>query len=320
MRPFIFCMTIFLIILSNNAVVSGDSTSDKGDATLSRKTKTEQHQAGETWTEPSTGIAFVWVPGGCFQMGTPEGGTFNTAGKKEVGLFDGNVFVSILKVASALLPVGCTSMKTSAPADFNKYTMDERPVHKVCLDGFWVGKYEITQGQWLKVMGNNPSLFKSGDDHPIEMVSWDDSVKFLNKLKDKTGMVFSLPTEAQWEYAARSAGKDETFCAESSVDKVAWYYGNSGQKTHAVGTKSPNALGIYDMRGNVREWCKDEYATDAYKEAHPENPSSTLKKGSHVLRGGSWYLNSCDVRCTNRGWDWAPQANSDVGFRLVRNN
>jgi len=283
------------------------------------KAGSSHNQAGDLWIEPSTGMEFVWVPGGCFQMGTPEGGTFSYAHNKELSFADDNVFITILKGAVAFLPVGCSSaMRTSVPQDFNLYTKDERPVHKVCLDGYWVGKYEVTQGQWMKVMGNNPSYFKLGDDYPVEQVSWDDIMEFIKKINNGSSMTFSLPTEAQWEYAARSGGQNETFSGSNNVDEVAWYYESSGGKTHQVGTKATNGLGIFDMSGNVREWCMDRYDRDAYSKHTLQNPKFESKDESRVVRGGSWFMNPCDLRCASRGWDWASHPNTDVGFRLVR--
>lgn len=325
MRQLLFCMTImfFIILSSYTAVVRGD-TPEKDDAVNYGKASSEQHQAGEVWIEPWTGMEFVWVPGGCFQMGTPEGGSFTTVGVQEAEALDGNFFVSILKMASVFFPAGCTSMGTSIPADFDQYTMDERPAHKVCLNGFWIGKHEVTQGQWGKVLGNNPSYFKSGNDYPVEQVSWDDIFQFIDSLNNKTDVVFSLPTEAQWEYAARSGGKNEIYSGSNNASEVAWYFENSENKTHKVGTKLANGFGIHDMSGNLREWCRDMYAKDAYSNHSLHNPmyvsEHKKRKFSRAIRGGSYYLNSCDVRCASRTWSWRDHNEVDVGFRLIRIN
>ena len=231
MRPLLFCMTfmLFITLSSYTAVVRG-GTLEKDDAVNCGKTNSEQHQVGDVWIEPRTGMEFVWVPGGCFQMGTPEGGSFNTVGVQDGEALDGNFFVTMLKMVSVVFPAGCSSMKTNIPADFDQYTMDERPVHKVCLNGFWIGKHEVTQGQWIKVLGNNPSYFKSGDDYPVEQVSWDDIFQFIGSLNNRTDVVFSLPTEAQWEYAARSGGKNEIYSGSNNAGAVAWYFENSENK------------------------------------------------------------------------------------------
>jgi formylglycine-generating enzyme required for sulfatase activity len=126
------------------------------------------------------------------------------------------------------------------------------------VDGFWIGKYEVTQIEWQRVMGNNLSDFK-GDRNPVEEVSWNDAQEFIKRLNAKGNGMFRLPTEAEWEYAARSGGKDEKYAGGDGVERVAWYRSNSRGKTHPVGTKAPNCLGLYDMSGNVWEWCQDWY-------------------------------------------------------------
>ncbi len=314
-------LTIICLLTVSGPTIcfSGEKNPGVVDSIMYDKAESAINQAGDIWTEPLTGMEFIWVPGGCFQMGTPEGGTFSNAAGIKSRLLDDTVFVSILKAVAAIFPVGCVSTnRTSVPKDFNKYTENERPAHKVCLDGFWAGKYEVTQGQWIKIMGSNPSYFKSGDNYPVEQISWNDIIEFLKKINDISGMTFSLPTEAQWEYAARSGGKNETFSGSNNVDRVAWYYSNSGGKTHQVGTKAANGLGIFDMSGNLREWCGDQYHCDAYSKHSINNPIYEFEQESRVIRGGSWYLNPCDVRCASRGWDWAPHPNTDVGFRIVR--
>ena len=155
------------------------------------------------------------------------------------------------------------------------------------VGGFWIGKYTVTQGQWQKVMGNNPSGFKKGDNYPVETVSWDDAKEFIRKLNGKSGYTFRLPTEAEWEYAARSGGKAEKYAGGNDIDAVAWYVANSGRSTHPVGTKAPNGLGIYDMSGNVWQWCEDKYDAEAYKKHQRNNPISSSGGSLKVLRGGS---------------------------------
>ena len=311
----------FFTVLSHATCFGGAQGPGMVGSTMDAKAGSSHNQAGDVWTEPSTGMEFVWVPGGCFQMGTLEGGSFSYAipQNKELSLADENVFITILKGVVAFLPVACNSaMRTSVPQDFNLYTKDERPVHKVCLDGYWMGKYEVTQGQWTKVMGENPAYFKLGDDYPVEQVTWNDIMEFIKKMNAGSSMTFSLPTEAQWEYAARSGGKNDIYSGGNDVDAVAWYFESSGEKPHQVGTKAANGLGIFDMSGNVREWCMDRYDRDAYSKHTTHNPIFESKDESRVVRGGSWFMNPCDLRCASRGWDWAAHPNTDVGFRLVR--
>ena len=151
---------------------------------------------------------------------------------------------NMVYVEGGTFTMGCTSEQS----DCNSY---ERPTHRVTLDGFWIGKYEVTQAQWEAVMGSNPSSFKDcGGNCPVETVSWNDVQEFLKKLNQMTGKNYRLPTEAQWEYAARGGSKSKgyKYSGSNSMDSVAWYDGNYSFETHAVGQKSPNELGIYDMR------------------------------------------------------------------------
>jgi formylglycine-generating enzyme required for sulfatase activity len=199
---------------------------------------------------------------------------------------------------------------------------NESPEHEVTVSGFWIGKYTITQGQWQKVMGSNPSHFQKGDNYPVEMVSWDNAKEFIQKLNGKNGSKFRLPTEAEWEYAARSGGKAEKYAGGSDIDAVAWYGANSGRSTHPVGTKAPNGLGIYDMSGNVWQWCEDIYDDNAYVKHQHNNPVSTSGGSLRVLRGGSWFRDATWARCTFRGYfdPTSTKMGFGLGFRLVRTN
>jgi formylglycine-generating enzyme required for sulfatase activity len=154
---------------------------------------------------------------------------------------------------------------------------DERPVHEVCVDHFSIGKYEVTRAEWQAVMGNNPSNF-IGDRRPVVNVSWDDAQAFIRKLNRQTGKRYRLPTEAEWEYAARSGGKKEKWAGTSDpsqLDSYAWSKENSWLKVHVVGMKRPNGLGIYDMSGNVWEWVQDRYGDVWYEESPKDNPPGT---------------------------------------------
>ncbi len=195
---------------------------------------------------------------------------------------------------------------------------DEKPTHRVTLDDFYMGKYEVTQAQWQSVMGNNPSNFK-GSNLPVENVSWDDIQVFLKKLKQKTGKEYRLPTEAQWEYAARGGNKSKgyTYAGSNNLNEVAWYDDNSGSKTHAVGQKKPNELGIYDMSGNVWEWCRDWYADDYYSKSPSSNPENTTTATYRVLRGGSWNFNARSCRSAYRSRNTPSNRYNNNGFRLV---
>ncbi len=236
------------------------------------RTSPPENFSRESWT----GMEFVWVPEGCFEMGCGE--------------WDGN----------------CRS--------------DEKPVHTVVVDGFWMGKYEVTQKQWETVMGSNPSKFKKGGDYPVEQVSWEEAMEFVRRLNQRTGMVFNLPAEAQWEFACRSGGKPEKYAGGGDVDGVAWYSSNSSGSTREVGGKSPNGLGLFDMSGNVWEWCLDEYDSEAYKKHSTVNPviGTVSGAGSRAVRGGSWGHGASAMRCSYRN-DVSPGYRSvNLGFRLAR--
>jgi formylglycine-generating enzyme required for sulfatase activity len=186
--------------------------------------------------------------------------------------------------------------------------LDNEVQHQVTVSSFRIGKYEITQGQWKAVMGSNPSSFKKGDNYPVENVSWNDIQTFLQKLNAATGKRYRLPTEAEWEYAARGGSRSSgyIYSGSNSVGNVAWYRDNSSSSTHPVGQKSPNELGIYDMSGNVWEWCSDWYGSyPTSAQANPKGPSSGSDR---VLRGGGW----CDDAWLCRS---AGRNDFDPGFR-----
>jgi len=258
----------------------------------------------------STGIVMVRVPGGSFQMGNPD-------------------------------------------------TSDERPVHTVTLTGFYMGKYPVTQAQYQSVMGSNPSYFSSDpasgevqENRPVECVSWYDAIEFCNALSIKEGLSpyytidevnkdpnntngwddmkwtvtcnsmangYRLPTEAQWEYAAKGGNGtpgNYTYAGSNTVGDVAWYYNNSNNMTHEVGKKQPNGLGIYDMSGNVWEWCWDWYK--GYSSGAQTDPQGAASGDYRVLRGGSWNSNASRARSVYR-IDYSPSSRYyNLGFRLVR--
>ncbi|MGM9799627.1 MAG: SUMF1/EgtB/PvdO family nonheme iron enzyme [Muribaculaceae bacterium] len=191
---------------------------------------------------------------------------------------------------------------------------DEILTHSVTLSGYYIGKYEVTQAQWKAIMGKNRSYFR-GDNLPVEKVSWDDCQEFIRKLNQLTGEKFSLPTEAQWEYAARGGKSGGTkYSGSKNIGNVAWYKDNSGEKTHPVGTKSPNDLGIYDMSGNVNEWCQDWYGKySAYSQTNPTGPGSGSDR---VYRGGCWNFSASGCRVSYRIYNTPDYRSSDLGFRL----
>ena len=207
--------------------------------------------------------------------------------------------------------MGCTSEQGS------DCESDEKPAHRVTVSDFYIGKYEVTQKEWQEVMGGNPSNFKNCEDCPVESVSWDDVQEFLAKLNAKTGKTYRLPTEAEWEYAARggSQRRGYKYAGSNRLDEVAWYDGNSGDKTHPVGQKKANELGLYDISGNVWEWCSDWY--DDYPSTAQTNPKGPSTGSDRVLRGGSWYFYAEICRSAHRG-NYGPDFRGNlVGFRLV---
>ncbi|MGN1172699.1 MAG: formylglycine-generating enzyme family protein [Muribaculaceae bacterium] len=211
------------------------------------------------------------------------------------------------------VPGGTFTMGATAEQGDDAYDR-EKPAHSVTLSGYYIGKYEVTQAQWKSIMGKNPSWFK-GDNLPVEWVSWNDCQEFIRKLNQLTGKKFSLPTEAQWEYAARGGKSGGTkYSGSNNIGNVAWYYGNSGSKTHPVGEKSPNDLGLYDMSGNVSEWCQD-WAGD-YSSYSQTNPTGHGSGSGRVFRGGSLgsYARAC--RVSNRSSSAPDRRFLNFGFRL----
>jgi len=202
----------------------------------------------------------------------------------------------------------------------NEGESDEQPVHSVSLRDFYIGKTEVTQKLWLIVMGNNPSGVKDCDNCPVENVSWNDVQDFIQKLNQKTGKTYRLPTEAEWEYAARGGNKSGgyTYSGSNAIGDVAWYRENSGAKIYAVGQKQPNELGIFDMTGNIEEWCSDWYGSEYYANCPASNPKGPSSGVRRVVRGGHWSSFASDCRSADR-YSSTPdyRYNSYFGFRLV---
>jgi formylglycine-generating enzyme required for sulfatase activity len=173
---------------------------------------------------------------------------------------------------------------------FGSEDPDERPVHAVTVHSFCLAKFPVTQSQWQAVMGTNPSGHP-GPDRPVDSVSWEDCQKFLARLCEKSGMPFRLPTEAEWEYAARSCGRPEKWAGTNRDDEVgafAWFVGNSRGTSQPVGLKRPNRLGLHDMSGNVWEWCQDGYGETYYAHSPQQDPVEAEPRARRVTRGGSW--------------------------------
>jgi len=239
--------------------------------------------SGPLFKDTTTGMEFVFVKGGCYMMGdfSGDGTDWHGAGES-----------------------------------------NERPVHEVCVDDFYIGKYEVTGGQWKQLMGSNPSRdsgCKEGDDScPVEFIKWSDIQDFIGRLNKKSdGSKYRLPTEAEWEYAARSGGKKDRYSGGNDIVSVGWYGANAGDKTHPVGTKLPNALGIYDMSGNVWETTSDWYSSDYYAKSPRNNPAGPDSGDRRVIRGGCATGSFLNLRTTRRGAQEPDQPNAD-GFRLLK--
>ena len=231
--------------------------------------------------------------------------------------FFGNQTITVKGVSFDMVYVEGGSFDMGATYEQVDNALDnEKPVHRVTLSGYYIGMYEVTQELWEAVMGSNPS-YHAASQYPVESVSWNDCKEFVSRLSSLTGRTFRLPTEAEWEYAARGGNQSRhyKYSGSDNIGNVAWHAGNSGSSTHAVGTKSPNELGIYDMSGNVWEWCSDWYGDySAGAQTNPQGPSSGSRR---VLRGGSCYNSARYCRVSSRGNPIPEAFNSNYGLRLV---
>jgi len=245
---------------------------------LPGKSVTSASSSGDTFTDPTTGMEFVWVEGGCFQMGSPSSERCRNS--------------------------------------------DEGPVHEVCVDGFWMGKCEVTNAEYRRYKsGHNSGSFEgismNGSNQPVVEVSWKDAVAFAEWLSRKDGRNFRLPTEAEWEYACRCGGRNEKYSGGNDVYQVAWVMSNSGSMTHAAGGKPANSFGLYDMSGNVWEWCADWYDENYYKSSPKQNPQGASSGAGRVIRGGSCGDDSSKARTASRTFGNPSGHMITLGFRLA---
>ena len=233
----------------------------------------------------------------------PSEQTFNVNG----------VEFKMIKVKGGTFRMGATSEQGSDAFGFAE------PVHSVALSGYYIGETEVTQELWEAVMGSNPSFFTGNNQRPVESVSWNDCQEFIKELNRLTGKKFRLPTEAEWEYAARGGkySKDYVYkySGSNDADEVAWYYDNSGDETHPVKTKKANKLGLYDMSGNVWEWCNDWYGS--YQSNSRTNPTGPSEGEYRVLRGGSWDFFVGFVRVSVSSICTPDHRNYNFGLRLA---
>jgi formylglycine-generating enzyme required for sulfatase activity len=250
--------------LSGDAMATGMSREE-----MMATYRANEPAAGALWTEPGTGMEFVWAPSGCFQMGG-----------------DG-----------------------SDPR--------EQPVHEVCVRGFWMGRYEVTQGQYQKITKKLPGHF-SGADKPVANVSWNDANDFAQQMSHSTGAQIRLPSEAEWEYACRAGGAHEIYCGPGGDPaRLAWYDGNSGNEAHAVGQRVPNNWGLYDMSGNLWEWTQDCW-NDSYATGTADGSAREFGNcGKRVIRGGSWGFSQGYLHAAKRVSSDAGARGIDTGFRVT---
>ena len=287
--PLAIGMMWFLSVALLTAL-AGDGFAQRGVGVKGSQAAIRRDTGSRTWREPITGMEFVKVPGGSFEMG--------------------------------------------CHANAGKCDSNERPTRTVRLDDFWMGKYEVTQGQWKRIMGSNPSRFKKGNNYPVEKVSWNDVQEFIRRLNRKSSAKFRLPSEAQWEYSCRAGGRGIRYAwgnqdvgsggAKANVadrnTNFSWSkkgIDDGHANTAPVGSYQANSLGLHDMSGNLWEWTADEYTKD-YRNAGTNNPIYQGSGGLRVVRGGGWGSESRYLRCSSRDRS-APSVRRDfLGFRLRR--
>ena len=288
-----------ITLMKETAVVGGaGSTAERQQTSTSQSTT--QNQKSSVSTSPSSNSS-----------GYSSNSSSLASGSNTITIpVKNGISIEMVKVEAGTFMMGAT-FEMENPND------NEKPVHQVTLtNDYYIGKYEVTQALWQAVMGSNPSNFK-GDNLPVERVSWNDCQEFISKLNNLTGRKFRLPTEAEWEYAARGGKKSRgyQYSGSSNISDVAWYDGNSGSKTHPVGTKQANELGIYDMAGNVWEWCLD--MKGSYNSSSQTNPTGAGSGSFRVSRGGSWFYNARCCRSSCRFIDTPDNRSSFLGLRLA---
>ena len=240
-----------------------------------------------------------------------------SSGQKEIAVDLG----SGVRLELVLIPAGEFLM--GSPESDKDAAPNEKPQHRVRITKpFYLGKRLVTQEQWEAVMGDDPSRFE-GPENPVENVSWDDCQRFLGKLNERFGVEagrFQLPTEAQWEYACRAGSRSRYWFGEDEgqLDKCAWCEKNSGGRTHPVGEKRPNAWGLYDMSGNVWEWCADWWDSDYYAHSPVDDPSGPATGSGRLGRGGGWNRPAGFCRSAHRGHGGHGYRSDNLGLRVSR--
>ena len=264
-------VTLLIDYLLGNPVESFNAdnadTNRDGNINITDVSKLVDFLLSGTWPSEDPQRETYFVNGARFTMVSVEGGTFMMGATAEQGI---------------------------------DAVDDESPVHQVTLSSYAIGETEVSQELWMAVMGSNPSTYTDGSNLPVENVSWYDCQTFITKLNQLTSKQFRLPTEAEWEFAARGGNLSQgyKYAGSSDINEVAWYSSNSGSRIHVMATKAPNELGLYDMSGNVWEWCQDRYGN--YSSEPQTDPTGPYVLAYRVIRGGSYSVNAGDCRVSNR--------------------
>ncbi len=239
---------------------------------------------------------------------------------------NGDLGMKMIYVEGGTFQMGATSEQQGLkPSD------DELPPHYVTLSSYYIGECEVTQAQWERIMGTsiyqqrdkayptNQNISDVGDNYPMYFISWEDAQNFCEELSRITGKNYMLPTEAQWEFAARESNNSSgsKYSGGNSIDAIAWYGSNSDERVHQVKQKRPNRLGLYDMSGNLWEWCRDWYDSEYYLYSEKTNPEGPLSGEKRLLRGGSWKASDWSCRVSCRGRNVAHESFTTFGFRVV---
>ena len=324
--------TVEVTEISDKSAISGGIISDNGGGDIMQKgvvwdieknpttelpTLTKDGVGNESFTSKmenlKAGTTYYYRAYATNSAGTAYGEelSFTTGEPPLITVKVDNLTMDFILVEGGTFQMGATPEHEGYAKDY------EYPVHPVTLDSYYIGKYEVTQAIWIAVMGNNPSMFK-GDNKSVENLSWDLANQFVQKLCEKTGLKFALPTEAQWEYAARGGKHSHNYLYSGSDDasEIGWFNPDKVTGAQEVGQKKPNELGIYDMCGNVWEWCQDWYGP--YTEEAQTNPIGAENSTDKVMRGGSWICVPEDMgRVSRRLKDYPQVPRMDNGVRLV---
>ena len=295
-----------------------EQRAENGDARamfeLSRKGVEKSMRLANQWVIRAAEAGHAEAISFCDEMGlqftpkAPQPTTTTTSGQLKFEV--GGVSFTMVAVEGGTFTMGATAEQGSDAWD------REEPAHQVTLSSYYIGQTEVIQALWLAVMGSNPSRHNGDLQCPVETVSWDDCQTFITKLNQMTGKSFRLPTEAEWEYAARGGNQSRgyKYAGSNNLDDVAWY-DSSGSATHPVATKAPNELGLYDMSGSMWEWCQDWFGS--YSSSAQTNPTGPASGSDHVNRGGGWLDGARICRVSYRGYDSPSDAHDGLGLRLA---